>query len=45
MLHGFPQPAFEWRNQMPVLASMGFRVIPPNQRGYSAKARPEGVDA
>ncbi len=45
MLHGFPQAAFEWRHQLPVLASMGFRVIAPNQRGYSPGARPEGVDA
>jgi len=45
MLHGFPQTAFEWRHQMPVLASMGFRVIAPTQRGYPAGARPEGVDA
>lgn len=45
MLHGFPQAAFEWRHQMPVLAAMGFRVIAPNQRGYSPGARPEGVDA
>ncbi|HJO02676.1 MAG TPA: alpha/beta hydrolase [Acidobacteriota bacterium] len=45
MLHGFPQAAFEWRHQMPVLASMGFRVIAPNQRGYSPGARPDGVDA
>ncbi len=45
MLHGFPQAAFEWRHQIPVLASMGFRVIAPNQRGYSPGARPDGVDA
>jgi pimeloyl-ACP methyl ester carboxylesterase len=45
LLHGFPQSAFEWRHQLPVLASMGFRAIAPNQRGYSPGARPEGVEA
>ena len=45
MLHGFPQGAFEWRHQIPTLASMGFRVIAPNQRGYSPGARPQGVEA
>ena len=45
MLHGFPQSAYEWRYQIPVLASMGFRVIAPDQRGYSPGARPQGVEA
>ena len=35
MLHGFPQSSFEWRHQMPVLAGLGFRVVAPDQRGYS----------
>ncbi len=43
MLHGFPQSAFEYRHQIPVLADMGFRVVAPNQRGYSPGARPEDV--
>lgn len=43
LLHGFPQAAFEWRHQMPVLAEMGFRSIAPNQRGYSPGARPPDV--
>jgi len=45
LLHGFPEAAYEWRHQMPALAGMGFRVIAPDQRGYSPGARPEGVDA
>ncbi|MCG8469642.1 MAG: alpha/beta hydrolase [Gemmatimonadetes bacterium] len=45
MLHGFPQSSYEWRHQIPALADMGFRVVAPDQRGYSAGARPEGVDA
>jgi pimeloyl-ACP methyl ester carboxylesterase len=45
LLHGFPQGGYEWRHQLPVLAEMGFRAIAPNQRGYSAGARPSGVEA
>lgn len=44
LLHGFPQSSFEWREQMPVLADLGFRVVAPDQRGYSPGARPAGVE-
>jgi epoxide hydrolase 4 len=44
-LHGFPELNFSWRFQMPLLASMGYRVWAPNLRGYGASSRPEGVDA
>lgn len=45
LLHGFPQSSFEWRAQMPVLAEAGFRVVAPNQRGYSPGARPSDVES
>ena len=45
MLHGFPQSSFEWRRQMPALAALGFRVVAPDQRGYSPRARPDEVEA
>jgi pimeloyl-ACP methyl ester carboxylesterase len=44
MLHGFPQTSYSYRKQIPVLADRGFRVIAPDQRGYSAGARPTGVE-
>lgn len=44
-LHGFPELNFSWRHQMPLLASLGYRVWAPNQRGYGKSSRPEGVDA
>ena len=44
-LHGYPELAFNWRHQIPLLAAMGYRVWAPNQRGYGASSRPEGVDA
>ena len=40
LLHGFPQPASCWRPQLAALANAGLRAIAPNQRGYSAGARP-----
>jgi pimeloyl-ACP methyl ester carboxylesterase len=44
LLHGFPQTSWCWRRQVPTLAEAGFRVLAPDQRGYSPGARPEGVD-
>jgi len=33
--HGFPELAYSWRHQVQPLVDAGFRVIVPNQRGYS----------
>ncbi len=44
-LHGFPELHFSWRHQMPLLASMGYRVWAPNQRGYGGTSRPDGIAA
>ncbi len=44
-LHGFPESAASWGKVTPLLTAAGYRVIAPNQRGYSAGARPERVDA
>jgi pimeloyl-ACP methyl ester carboxylesterase len=45
LLHGFPQSSHEWRYQLPALAAAGYRAVAPDQRGYSAGARPDGVEA
>src|SRR5271165_185710 len=45
LLHGFPQTSWLWRRQLVDLAAAGYRAVAPVQRGYSAGARPEGVDA
>lgn len=45
LLHGFPQVGSCWRHQVPVLADAGYRVLAPDQRGYSPGARPDGVAA
>jgi pimeloyl-ACP methyl ester carboxylesterase len=45
LLHGFPQTSREWRGQIAALAAAGFRVVAPDQRGYSPGARPAGVES
>ncbi len=34
LCHGWPEHAFSWRYQVPVLVEAGYHVIVPNQRGY-----------
>lgn len=34
LLHGFPELAYSWRKLMLPIASAGFHVIAPDQRGY-----------
>jgi pimeloyl-ACP methyl ester carboxylesterase len=45
LLHGFPQVSLAWRHQINALGEAGYRVIAPDQRGYSAGARPDEQDA
>ena len=44
LLHGFPQTRQTWRHQVPVLGAAGYRAVAPDQRGYSAGARPDPAD-
>ena len=41
LLHGFPQHAVSWHNQVPLLAGLGYRVWAVNQRGYGGTSRPQ----
>lgn len=41
LLHGFPQTGLAWRRQIEALAAHGYRVVAPDQRGYSPGARPQ----
>jgi pimeloyl-ACP methyl ester carboxylesterase len=43
LLHGFPETSLSWSAVAPMLADAGFRVIAPDQRGYSPDARPTAV--
>lgn len=42
LLHGFPQLNTSWAKVAPLLHAQGYRTLAPNQRGYSAGARPPG---
>lgn len=43
LLHGFPEFWFGWRHQIPALATAGYRLIVPDQRGYNLSATPAGI--
>src|SRR5437868_5079713 len=40
LLHGFPESRASWTAVTPHLVQAGFRVLAPDQRGYSRGARP-----
>ena len=42
LLHGFPDSAYLWRNQMPALVGAGYRVIAPDLRGFGDSDAPQG---
>ena len=42
-LHGFPQTGACWSAVTPLLVAAGYRVLAPDQRGYSEGARPRDV--
>jgi pimeloyl-ACP methyl ester carboxylesterase len=44
-LHGFPEHAYSWRYQMPLLARLGYRVWAPNLRGYGNTDSPQEISA
>ncbi|WP_339924777.1 alpha/beta hydrolase [uncultured Cyclobacterium sp.] len=43
LCHGFPEHAYSWRHQVPVLVAAGYHVIVPNQRGYGNSSCPTEV--
>ncbi len=45
LLHGFPQSAWAFRHQVEALGQAGYHAVAPDQRGYSAGARPLEVEA
>ena len=44
LLHGFPEFWYEWREIIGPLATAGFRVIAPDQRGYNFSSRAAPFD-
>lgn len=45
LAHGWPELAFSWRYQVPMLVEHGYHVIAPDQRGYGDSDKPEDVTA
>jgi len=45
LCHGFPELAYSWRHQIPVLAEAGYRVLAPDMRGYGGSTQPAEVEA
>ena len=45
LLHGFPQSAASWEGVAAHLDGSGLRLLAPDQRGYSPRARPTEVAA
>lgn len=45
LLHGFPDFWYGWQKQIDFLASLGYRVWAPDQRGYNISDKPNGVAA
>jgi epoxide hydrolase A/B len=45
LCHGFPELAFSWRHQLPVLAAAGYRVLAPDMRGFGDSSAPADVSA
>jgi pimeloyl-ACP methyl ester carboxylesterase len=40
LLHGYPENRTSWQGVTPLLTDAGYRVLAPDQRGYSPRARP-----
>lgn len=45
LLHGFPEYWYSWRHQLPFLASLGFRVVAPDLRGFNKSSKPKGMQS
>lgn len=43
LLHGFPESAESWNDQILLLAAQGFFVVAPDQRGYNESSAPDSI--
>ena len=43
LCHGWPELAYSWRHQIPVLAQAGYRVVAPDMRGYGGSSVPHAI--
>ncbi|GKU93516.1 hypothetical protein SLEP1_g7108 [Rubroshorea leprosula] len=44
-LHGFPELWYSWRHQILALASLGYRAVAPDLRGYGETDAPDSIDS
>ena len=44
-LHGFPESRLCWRHQLPALATLGWRAVAVDMRGYGQSSRPKEREA
>ncbi|OMO62061.1 Alpha/beta hydrolase-1 [Corchorus olitorius] len=44
-LHGFPQLWYSWRHQINGLASLGYRALAPDLRGYGGTDAPPSIES
>jgi pimeloyl-ACP methyl ester carboxylesterase len=44
LVHGFPESWYAFRHQIPAIASAGYRVAAPDNRGYGRSSKPARVD-
>jgi pimeloyl-ACP methyl ester carboxylesterase len=44
LLHGWPEFADAWTEQLHALGEAGYRALAVDQRGYARQARPDGVE-
>jgi pimeloyl-ACP methyl ester carboxylesterase len=44
LVHGWPELARSWRNQIPALAGAGYRVVAPDMRGYGDSGAPDAIE-
>lgn len=42
-LHGFPESAVSWTEQINYFASLGYFVVAPDQRGYEQSSAPDSI--
>ncbi len=43
LVHGWPEIAHSWRNQIPALAAAGYRAVAPDMRGYGESSAPADI--
>jgi pimeloyl-ACP methyl ester carboxylesterase len=41
LCHGWPELAYSWRHQIPLLAQAGYHVVAPDMRGYGGSSAPQ----